>query len=245
MSRLRAFRFIWRAWRYRLRHDPTEVAFVRRHLRRGDTAIDIGAHKGAYTYWMARAVGRTGRVLAFEPQPSLAALLGERIADLALHHVSVEPVALSSGSGVVDLLVPGGGTSPGATVRPDAFDADCDRHPVRTCPLDEFLSERPGPPVRLIKCDVEGHELEVFRGAERTLAEDRPALLFECEQRHHPDGDIRGVFEFLAGLGYRGWFPAAGRLAPLAEFDPEVHQVVDREPYINNFIFRHESDAAE
>ena len=35
--------------------------------------MDIGAHKGAYVYWMQRAVGPSGTVFAFEPQVALAA----------------------------------------------------------------------------------------------------------------------------------------------------------------------------
>src|SRR5207237_1111420 len=65
----------WRAWRYRLRLDPAEISFVRAHLRPGQHAVDIGAHKGGYLYWMRRAVGSSGRTFAFEVQPELAAYL--------------------------------------------------------------------------------------------------------------------------------------------------------------------------
>ena len=54
-----------------------------------------------------------------------------------------------------------------------------------------------------IKCDVEGHELEVFRGAEALLARDKPTLLFEC---HDDEADRGDLFEYLIGLGYDGYF---------------------------------------
>src|SRR5262249_3039442 len=41
-------------------------------LRPGDVAFDVGAHVGRHTAPMARCVGPTGRVLAFEPLPSCA-----------------------------------------------------------------------------------------------------------------------------------------------------------------------------
>ena len=65
----------WRAWRYRLRLDAEEIALVRATLQPGDVAVDIGAHKGAYTYWMAKGVGGSGRVFSFEPQPVLCRAL--------------------------------------------------------------------------------------------------------------------------------------------------------------------------
>ena len=46
-----------------------------RHLQPGDTAVDIGAWRGAYTYWMVKAVGPQGRVVCFEPQPAMISYL--------------------------------------------------------------------------------------------------------------------------------------------------------------------------
>ena len=75
-------KWIYRAWRYRLKLEPSSVRFLLDYLRPGDVAIDIGAHKGAMTHWMARSVGRGGSVYAFEPQPVLAARLQRMAAAL-------------------------------------------------------------------------------------------------------------------------------------------------------------------
>ncbi len=79
ISRMDRLRWLYRAWRYRLLLERQEVRALRRHLTAGDTAIDIGAHKGAFTYWMLRRVGRDGLVLAFEPQRPLAVALRELV----------------------------------------------------------------------------------------------------------------------------------------------------------------------
>jgi predicted methyltransferase len=65
-------RLLYRAYRYRWKNDPTEIAFVRAHVQPGSIALDVGAHKGGYTYWLAKGVGPSGHVYAFEPQPRLA-----------------------------------------------------------------------------------------------------------------------------------------------------------------------------
>jgi hypothetical protein len=106
--------------------------------------------------------------------------------------------------------------------------------------LDHYLRGLPrsGRRVSFLKCDVEGHELNVFRGAEQLLRRDRPVLLFECEQRHHGGRPISEVFTYLEGLGYSGRFFDGLRLAPLAEFDPRRHQASPDAPgYCNNFVF--------
>jgi len=98
--------------------------------------------------------------------------------------------------------------------------------------------------VDFIKCDVEGHELEAFQGAAAILAEDRPKLLFECEQRHLQSHSMREVFDFLAGLGYRGWFFRRDRLLPLERFVPESNVAPGAPGYVYNFVFLPGDDPA-
>ena len=50
-----------------------EIKFVRRLLRPGMQVIDIGANYGVYALSMARAVGTSGHVWAFEPASGTAA----------------------------------------------------------------------------------------------------------------------------------------------------------------------------
>ncbi len=228
----------YRAWRYRLKLDRQEIGWLRRVLRPGDMAVDVGAHKGAYTYWMRRSVGAEGRVLAFEPQPALAAYLEEAVSAFRWKNVTVENLGLSSAPGHLKLFVPGEGPSPGATLVEAGAEPGATPLVVAVDTLDAYL-ERLGlhHPVRLIKCDAEGHELEVFRGSERTLGESRPMLLFECEARHDPDRPISRVFAFLEERAYRGSFYWRGSRMPMTAFRPEVHQMVGRRPYINNFLF--------
>ena len=88
--------------------------------------------------------------------------------------------------------------------------------------LDSVLAD--AGPVGLIKCDVEGHELAVLRGAEGVLRGSRPALLVEIEERH-PDADVQATFDYLLGLGYAGYAVHADGLRPLDEFDIERDQL--------------------
>lgn len=237
-------RLVYRAWRYRLRDDKAEIREMLRLLSKGDVALDIGCHKGAYLYWMRSRVGSSGRVIAFEPQPALAARLARVIRAAGWKNVTVHNIALSSSEGAADLHIPGGAAapSPGATleIREEEPAPDSSAVRVKTMRLDSLLpARRAEPAVKLIKCDVEGHELDVFRGAEQLLRREGPALLFECEQRHQSGRDMREVFEFLQALRYEGrFFGPGGALRPLAEFDPAAHQRPGARPYCNNFLFR-------
>lgn len=51
-------------------HEPGTTAVVKRALRAGMTVVDVGAHFGYFTVLFARKVGKSGRVYAFEPDPT-------------------------------------------------------------------------------------------------------------------------------------------------------------------------------
>lgn len=204
----------------------------------GDLAIDAGAHKGAYTCWMRKAVGKTGEVIAFEPQPELSEKLKTTAQEFGWQNVQVENAGLSSFNGKLDLHVPGSAPSPSASfTSPDSAE-DAKRIKVPVYTLDNYMeAKQMEEPVTFIKCDVEGHELEVFRGARRTLQLDRPVVLFESEVRHHPGQPIRRIFSYLNQLNYHGYFFWKRHVKPISEFHSTLHQDISKKAYANNFLF--------
>lgn len=227
-------RVIHRAWRYRLRTESGCMKFMLQTLRTGQTALDIGAHKGVYAYWMCKRVGSSGRVVAFEPQHDLAGYIERLKHAFGFQQLSVVASALSSVPGNRDLHIPTDGLPGEATLESSARRAT--KVAVDAVTLDECLQRQGARPVHFIKCDVEGHELEVFRGGLRMLREDRPILMFECQDFRHPQGQIARVFSFVKELGYEGFFFDRGRMVSVEEFDVSIHQVLGKR-YSDNFAF--------
>jgi len=63
--------FLVRCLRYRLRTEKLQIKTMMALQLTGATVLDIGANKGIYCFWMMRAVGPSGHVIAFEPQPEM------------------------------------------------------------------------------------------------------------------------------------------------------------------------------
>jgi len=210
-------------------YERDEIDLVRRLLKPGDIAVDIGAHIGFFTIVMADVVGPGGRVFAFEPLDSNAELLERSIAENRFdERVVFERAAVGTRSGSATLTYPietlnsGGayllrdGTSPLA--------GNLEKR-VALVALDEFKLPRP---IRFMKMDVEGAEPQVLDGAKRVLQVDRPILLTEVHpaQLQRASGVTPG--EFLAqlrGLGYRAE-DLHGQ--PIEEAPTEIMTVVAR-----------------
>ena len=187
---------------------------------------------------MQKAVGPQGRVFAFEPQPELAAYLRSVSAASRHKNLTVTEAALSAAPGSLQLFRPTSSPSPSASLERFKCDEQGESIPVRVESLDHFFGAVPSRPIHFIKCDVEGHELDVFRGAEQILRTDHPILLFECEARHHADSSIQEVFDFLHGLGYEGSFFRHGVETPLAELTTQDQAAPQSPGYVNNFAFK-------
>jgi FkbM family methyltransferase len=242
MSRLR---FILRGLRYRLDYDPGEIKYMLKFIRKNDTVIDIGAHFGGYTYWMIKAVGKNGKVYVFEPQPYLAGYIKDYTEKSGLKNVSIEQKGLSSAQGEMEIVIAEKGQqySQNATFE-EIPGSDFASYKVNVTTLDSYFKDKMQHPVSFIKCDAEGHELEVFKGAGKILTEHRPALLFECENRHLKKHSMNDVFGYLVNLGYSGRFIYKNKLLPISEFNLQEHQVPGRKKNANNFLFVHKDRKA-
>lgn len=180
--------------------EDEEQAIIRKYVRPDDVAFDIGGNVGLHTGLLADLVRE---VHVFEPQPRPALLL--RKSFVLAGNVTVHELALADFNGEVDLFVP----------RDDSMASlgKCkDGHLIRctAARLDSLALPQPA----FIKCDVEGAELMVFRGAEKILdRKDAPVLLFEQSSEAmaalccRPDD----VVTFLSGLAAEYTITELGR----------------------------------
>jgi FkbM family methyltransferase len=163
-------------WSIRL-FDPLDEAFVWRYMDidRG-VFIDVGAHVGKYTVIMAKKLKDAGTVLTFEPHPVNFRYL---IINLSLNKVSnVLPfnMACYSCDGYLDLYI-ARESGLHSLVLPRS---EC-KIRVKTCTLDSIIEKLHVDNVRLIKIDVEGAEIEVIKGAIKTIVKHHPTIIVEVQ----------------------------------------------------------------
>jgi len=187
--------------------DVTYLRLIWKLLRPGMVFLDIGAFHGLYTMIAARRTASTGRVIAFEPSPRDRRRLRLHAAMNRLANVEIEPYAVSASAGVSEFYVVRRGFTTMNSLRPPATVDPVDRTVAPTVGLDEYCARRAIRRVDFLKVDVEGGELDLFRGARAVLEDARPLILCEVlDWVTRPWGyEAREIVRHLRGHGYE-WF---------------------------------------
>lgn len=200
-------------------YEPEKVAFLRANLGPGDVAIDLGAHIGLFTTHMARCVGASGRIIAFEPASSTRDVLIHTVALNRLEDVvTVRSEAVTQSQGTVEFHETGDrGSNANSIVRTARTEHSS---VVPTTTLGAVMAEV-GQPVALVKIDIEGAELEVLESTVDTLIAERPRITVEVHPVELAESgrDAQEVFDVLESAGYR--VSAGGRTLRRADFQSD------------------------
>jgi FkbM family methyltransferase len=169
---------------------------LKRFLRPGMVFYDVGSNIGFFALIAARLVGSQGRVIAFEADPEAAARLREHVARNGYGQVTVVEKAVWSGQGPVPFERVDPRVSPDRGLGHVVSVAAENSIPVEGVSLDAYAET--APPPDFLKCDVEGAEVEVFRGARRLLKDKRPGIICEV----HSEANRQILLEEFARFGY-------------------------------------------
>jgi FkbM family methyltransferase len=180
---------------------------LRTFLRPGDVAIDIGAHTGDTAIPMALAVGRSGRVLALEPNPYVYPVLERNAALNPTRTVIVPlPFAATARAGPVSFDYSDAGFCNGG--RHEGISRWRHAHAfsvrVRGENLQAYLAAHHAdlvPRLRYIKVDAEGHDLTILESLAGIIATVRPFVRAEV-YRHTAAVGRQRLHAFMSGHGY-------------------------------------------
>jgi FkbM family methyltransferase len=202
----------------RERYEP-ELTYLNKFLEPGETFVDAGANCGLFTVAAARITGPGGRVLSFEPGPTVLPMLERNIRQNDLANVAVHRCGLGAEAGKVRLYQPPHGAS-SATLG-CAPGSDTPYVEIEIDTLDAVLARGGIEKVDTIKMDVEGAEELILRGASGLFSRHRPKVLFEINPEAIANLNLAtdGVWKYLGALGYSFFdLSETGDLTPLHTF---------------------------
>ncbi len=180
-------------------HGAHDLRILLKLMRPGDTIFDLGANVGSHAIPLAKALGATTQVYAFEPHPRIFGYLKANAALNRLPNLHLYNLALSNTEGELCFT--------------DLYTDDLNRvivHEPNGAGALRVLSKRldslecAHQPITLLKVDVEGYELFVLQGAERTLQQ-TDFLYLEANEKNAAEYgySVRLLANFLRERGWR------------------------------------------
>ncbi|MDD1416744.1 FkbM family methyltransferase [Dolichospermum sp. ST_con] len=184
-------------------YERHEISFLKKYVKPGWLCLDIGANIGFYTLNLSKLVEAEGKVYAIEPSPSNYKKLEENIAINNLDNCITSNIALSSESGEFVFSVSPHQNSGWGRLGKWEFSQSQILVAVNT--LDDFLSLNNISRIDFLKIDVEGHELEFFKGAINTLKNGiiRRIMIEYCGDALEPQGiTLKDYVDSIMKFGY-------------------------------------------
>jgi FkbM family methyltransferase len=177
-------------------YENEEAALLKKFLKPGMGCIDAGAQTGFYTLHMAKIIGLSGKLYAFEPNPKTFNLLQKNIIvndfsnivnsyNVGLSDIEAEIEASEVSNMYISGTIKGGISRKMKLVRGD-----------------DIIKDR----IDFIKIDIEGCEPSALRGMTRLINQYQPIIFSEVNEywlRDRAKMNSQQYLEFLQSLGYR------------------------------------------
>lgn len=156
-------------------YEEEILDFYTKHIRSGDTFVDIGTNIGEHTLFNSRLVGEGGHIVSFEPIIRLFDQLTKsiRINDMQ----NVKAINAACGEHEQDMTIYLRDKNIGGSSLVPFMEKEGEKEVIHIITADSILKDFKQ--IDFIKIDTEGYEYETLLGLEQTLKRCSPSLLIE------------------------------------------------------------------
>jgi FkbM family methyltransferase len=192
-------------------HEPISTELLKKELRNGFVCLDIGANIGYYALLERKIVGSEGKIIAVEPSPLNFACLKKNMHLNGFDDVLSFQFAFSIADGEISFLIDQ--QSNLSRVLNNGAERVRTRISCRmptggwvikvpTRSLDSFVAQNPLEKLDFLRMDVEGHEVQIYKGGRSAIKRFKPILFLEI---HNALIGLKGTIDFLEILRNDGY----------------------------------------
>lgn len=210
-----------------------EIKFIRNYIKPGMKVIDIGANYGLYALNIAKIIGPTGKLWAFEPTNGTATCLKNSINENKFNNVDLIQAGLSNNIGEAKLFI-SRNSELNSLTQTDSSGGECEN--IRLLTLDHCQQEYQWQDIDFVKLDAEGEEDNILIGGEHFLSLMSPLIMYELK---HGSKLNLPLIEHFEKLGYKSY-----RLLPKLNILIEFNKNEPVDEYLLN-LFCCKDDRAE
>ena len=200
-------------------------------LRKGSCFIDIGANCGQFTIPLSHYLGKEGEVHAFEPvEKSFVKMKNKFKTENPIAKTYLNNAGLAQKNENKEIFVPDDDYTQASLIKHANHSwkntNKIKKEKIKLLKLDEYIENNITREIDLIKCDVEGAEFDVFKGAENLLRSKSPPILkveIYKEWTNSYGYEPRDLINFLENISkYRCYYISPKGLIRIRSNDREI-----------------------
>lgn len=146
---------------FKNKQDAFEIELLKKHIKPGDTVLDIGANIGFYATILADLVGDKGTIHCFEPDPTNFGHLKDAVERYKNIHINNKAVGPKTEK--LKIYTSKELNVDHRTYKPEHYDKEIE---IDAVSIDDYMK---GGKVDFIKMDIQGFEMEALKGMKDTL----------------------------------------------------------------------------
>ncbi len=184
-------------------YEP-EMVLIPKILHNPEVIVDVGANYGPYSFFLSK-IYPNSKIFAFEPSTRTFNIFKKIVKKFNLQNVIPIKKGLGSIEEKKEIFMPSYYTILAYVSYKNSNKNKEDlTEEIDVTTLDSFVKRNGLKKLDFIKCDVEGFELQVFKGAKKTLKKLKPIVFVEIEERHTKKygTNPQDVLKLFKGLGY-------------------------------------------
>ena len=147
--------------------------------------VDIGANFGIYSIIASKLIGEKGKVYSFEPNKNEVKKFNKnlKLNRAYTNNINLIEKAVGSYSGKTSFFIPESYKGAYGSIKKPNISENCLKVELPITSIDEFVKSNDISKIDLIKIDVEGNELDVLKGAIKSIHKFKPIILMEVSDR--------------------------------------------------------------
>ena len=197
-------------------YERKKTKIFKKKIKPNMTVIDVGAHKGYFSFFTARLMKGTGKIYAIEPEPRNCFWIKKGILANGYKNINIHRIALSNLNGKT-LLYKGKKSGHHSIKRNMGLGSTV----IETKKLDDLLNENNIQKLDFLKIDVEGAEVEVLEGAQHTLNQADLKITIDLHKRI----DREKLYNILHSNNFR-----------IYKFHKKKARIIDKEEFLSQNI---------
>ncbi len=223
---------------FKNKQDAYEIQMLRKHIKKGQVVLDIGANIGYYAKILSRLVGSDGQVYCFEPDAKNFKHLQHGVGNL--NNVIINQKAVSSKTETLKIYTSKELNVDHRTHKPEQYDQELN---IDAVSIDDYLKSLNQSDIDFIKIDIQGFEMQAIKGMENTL-KNNPKIKIISE--FWPYGlkaagsSVSEYFTYLSNLGFKIELLQKNSLSLLNLAEVQSLEKLGKEHYFNIFAQRHD-----